>query len=182
MGTKNYWREVEIQEGGSKEKMMRTLQVFSDRSHNSLIEVKIERLIDTEEELREVFSAIGSSASTIMILVIRENHELDSLTRRLCRSFANLKVLYSTISRRDTETHERKAKAATEQTGLMFYVTSTLDNLQDEEAEWLSKLQELSASHMDSETAVLLILRSCRISHPSVSALSMGEVIKSQLH
>lgn len=162
MSTKAFWREVKIQEGCSKEKMLGMLQVFNSRSDSSLIKVTIERFIDNEEELREIFSAIESSASTIKIFGLLESQELNSLTRQLCRSLVNLQMLHSTVEKKDTEVLERNVNNVKTDAGLRVYVTDSLKDLEHEEMKWLSKLFVLFIGEMDSRNNILLVLRFCK--------------------
>lgn len=163
MSTKAFWREVKIQEGCSKEKMLGMLQVFNSRSDSSLIKITIERFIDNEEELREIFSAIESSASTIKIFVLLERQELNFLTRKLCRSLVNLQVLHTTVEKKDPEVIESNANDVKPYAGLRIYITDRLTDLEGEEMKWLSKLFVLFVREMDSRFNFLLVLRFCKV-------------------
>lgn len=158
--TKAFWREVEVEEDDSKEKMNQMLQVFSSRSSSSLKSVKVKRRIETEEELREIFSLIEPSASTIKALLLKQSRDLNSLTKDLSQDLPNLQVLFSIHTTSDR--FEKIAPVKKKSTGLRIYCTDTLESLQDEEMKWLSQLEHLQIHQISSDTQFSSILRSCK--------------------
>lgn len=163
MGTKSYWREVKVGKDASVEKMQTKLRVFNQRSSFSLRVVVIDRKINNQPELDRVFYIIAPSARTIRKVLLRQAPTLNLYTRILSRlSFPALQVLCTQAEIQMGKVFKMRDPEET-WNGLEVYLTDLLVELHDEdELEWLSRLQCLEVEISDSPRAIRSILESCK--------------------
>lgn len=161
MESKSWWREVEVEESGlSMDKIKAMLQFFSRRSHNSLKKVSIKRSIETEEELEDIFSLIQSSSSTIKWLEILQSRDFNTLTRRFSQDLPNIKILQTTGQ--VLCGLQLKYPGQLSSNGIGFFETDLLEELDEEDFQWLSRLSHLCVILLSSHSPLQQILRACR--------------------
>ena len=152
------------------DKIETILQIFSARSGNALTKVRINRFIETPEELQEIFSFIKSSTSSLKILMIRQSFHLNTLTRGFARSIPQLQVLYS--SQQNVLTFSVES-VVDKHSNLWFFGTDLLENLQEEDVKWLSHLRHLFFGAAMPRSELCDVLKACG---PNLERLGMGVV------
>lgn len=162
MGTQGWWRWLEVPKSSSMEKTRTMIQFFNSRSANTLVDVKIKRFVDAEEDLEEIFSLIQPSANSLRRLSILGESDLNTLARQLSQSLPKLQSLrclrHETMGERTICT---ASETSTSASALRIFATDELRDIQDQDLKWLSELQYLHITLMNSRREAWSILNSC---------------------